>query len=173
MLIHPRAANRRRAGFTLVELLVAVAVLAVGAALAAPDLVRLMAKNRMRNLADGMLGGLQYARAEAIRRNAAVSFALSSDRNSWTVSQVTPATTLQSRVGGDAGTGGVTITPDTVAASVTFLPTGVLQAGTQMRRITVTSAIAASDERRIDIHGGGLLRMCDPAVTVAGDPRRC
>jgi type IV fimbrial biogenesis protein FimT len=42
-----------------------------------------------------------------------------------------------------------------------------------MSQVTVSSLVGASDTRRIDIYGGGLIRMCDPAVSAADDPRRC
>lgn len=161
------AASRRCRGLTLVELLVCVAIIALGATLAAPDISAMVANYKVRGAAENLLNGLGYARSEAIRRNSPVTFSLAP--TGWAVAQVSPATTLQSYAGSDT----VTVTSDSAATSVTFLPTGLLQAGTQLRQLTVASTVAAADSRRINLFGGGLIRMCDPGVTAAGDPRRC
>jgi type IV fimbrial biogenesis protein FimT len=56
---------------------------------------------------------------------------------------------------------------------VTFLPTGLVQTGTPLTQATVTSSVSSTDSRRINIYGGGLIRMCDPGISTANDPRRC
>lgn len=154
-------------GLTLVELLVAIAIVAIGATLAAPDIATMVANYKVRGAAENLLNGLGYARGEAIRRNAPVRFSLAP--TGWAVAQVSPATTLQSYASSDA----VTVTSDNAATSVTFLPTGLVQAGTQLRQLTVASAVDPAGTRRINIFGGGLIRMCDPGVAAAGDPRSC
>lgn len=154
-------------GLTLIELLVAVAIIALSATLAAPDIATMVASYKVRTAAEGLLNGLNYARAEAIRRNSAVSFALAP--GGWSVAQVSPATSLQTHTSSDA----VAVTSDNAAGSVTFLPTGMVQAGSQLRQLTVASAVDAADTRRINVFGGGLIRMCDPGVTAAADPRSC
>lgn len=154
-------------GLTLVELLVSIAVVAVSATLVAPDIAAMVANYRVRSAAESLLNGINFARSEAIRRNSPVRFALTT--SGWTVEQVSPGSTLQSFVSSDA----VTVTPAGPATAVTFLPTGLVQAGAQLRQLAVTSAVDAADTRRIDIFGGGLIRMCDPRVAAAGDPRSC
>jgi type IV fimbrial biogenesis protein FimT len=57
---------------------------------------------------------------------------------------------------------------------VTFTATGFVDgSGIRMSQIDLASSTANTETRRIDIFGGGLIRVCDPAVTAAGDPRRC
>ena len=74
---HPSAAPRSRGtGFTLIELMVVVTVMAVSATLAAPGFSQLIANYRVRSGAAGIINGLNYARSEAVRRNSAVSFGL-------------------------------------------------------------------------------------------------
>jgi type IV fimbrial biogenesis protein FimT len=163
-----KGTRRAVRGLTLVELMVVLAVVAVGAMLAAPGLASVSANYRVRSTAESILAGLNFARTEAVRRNTAVSFSLTS--NGWSVAQVSPSETLQARA---APAGGVTVTPDGTAQSVTFLATGLTATGTQLRQVTVASSLAGADTRQISIFGGGLIRMCDPAVTTAGDPRRC
>lgn len=150
------------------ELLVAVAVLAIGASLAAPTIAGVLAARKVQVAAEGILGGLRLARSEAMRRNAPVRFTLLPD--GWKLALVASGASLQSyrsshwtglhfvRAGGD---------------SVTFMPGGTLQASTHLSRVTVASGAAPTHARQVDIFGGGLMRMCDPAVAIPADPRRC
>lgn len=158
-------------GLTLVELMVVLAVIAVGATLAAPGMAQIVANWRVRAAAESIVSGLNFARVEALRRNTPVSFTLAPGSSGWVVRQVASGATLLARSDNDSP--GTTIVSANSALSVTFLPNGLLQSGTRMSQLTVSSRVNASDTRRIDLYGGGLVRVCDPAVTGAGDPRRC
>ncbi len=59
-------------GFTLVELIVAMAVLGILAAMAAPSFTYLLNSNRLTSNANELLTTLQSARMEAVRRNTRV-----------------------------------------------------------------------------------------------------
>lgn len=167
-----RCRARRSGGFTLVELMITVAVLAVGLALAAPNLTSLIANYRLHSAAEGVINGLNYARAEAVRRNSPVSFTLDAGGSGWAVAQVAPATTLQARANGESAR--ITTASTTASLAVIFTPTGFVDTtGVRLSQINVSSSVAGTETRRIDIFGGGLIRMCDPAVATAGDPRRC
>lgn len=166
------AAHRAGRGFSLIELMVTVAVLAVGLALAAPSLSTQIANYRLRSAAEGVLNGLNYARAEAVRRNSNVSFTLDAGGAGWTVAQVSPATTLQTRANGESP--GVTAASTTSSLSVTFTPTGLVNtSGTRLSQVNFSTSVTGAETRRIDIFGGGLIRVCNVAITTAGDPRRC
>lgn len=85
-----RLGARQRRGFTLIELMVAVGVVAILAAIAAPSMVGLINANRLAGLTDEMTASLQLARSEAVRRSAPVTVCNSddgstcSDSTSWT-----------------------------------------------------------------------------------------
>lgn len=59
---------KKSAGFTLIEILVAVAVLAVLLGLAAPSFVDMVHRNRAATSANDVMAALQIARSEAVRQ---------------------------------------------------------------------------------------------------------
>lgn len=71
MMSRPQAA--RAAGFTLIELMVVVAVVAVLLTIAAPSFKRFIDTQRLRSINAALITDLQYARAEAATRNIPVS----------------------------------------------------------------------------------------------------
>jgi len=66
----------RRRGFTLVELLVGLAVVALLALLGAPAMGTYLQNSKLANAAASYYSGIQTARAEAIRRNVETQFVL-------------------------------------------------------------------------------------------------
>jgi type IV fimbrial biogenesis protein FimT len=75
-----RAAKAR--GFSLVELMVAIAVLAISIGLATPSFTLLVNSNRLTSHSNELVASIQLARSEAIRRNARVAVCGSSDGSS-------------------------------------------------------------------------------------------
>lgn len=65
--------NHQR-GFTIVELLVALTIVAILAAVAAPSFTSVVNNNRLAAQSNELLSAIQYARTEAIRTNARVTF---------------------------------------------------------------------------------------------------
>src|SRR5436190_23104803 len=63
---------RRTRGFTAVEILMALAVLGILAALAAPSFRDFANEQRLSSAVGGLAADLQFARTEAIKRNARV-----------------------------------------------------------------------------------------------------
>jgi len=68
-----KAPSRRSGGFTLIELMVTVAIAAIVLALAAPAFTDLIARNRMTAAVNTFVTNLQLARSEAVKRGSAVS----------------------------------------------------------------------------------------------------
>lgn len=132
-----RGMHRQISGFTLIEMIVTLAVLSILLALAAPSFQAMVANAQLRSTAESVMAGLQLARAEALRRNTNVSFwmvnslsagcASSATSTSWVVSldalngscNATPALNLAPRIvqvrsGTEVG-GGVTVSASSAA----------------------------------------------------------
>lgn len=72
--------NRNLAGgFTLVELLVVIALVAIILALAAPSFTATLARKRLEGVASELATDMHYARSEAAQRNAAVGIVFGTD----------------------------------------------------------------------------------------------
>ena len=75
-LMRARACDK---GFTLIELLVALAVLALFLGLGVPSFANVLAKYKATDHAQNLFIGLQYARAEAVKRGHTVTICGSND----------------------------------------------------------------------------------------------
>ena len=73
-----RLAGRTQSGFTLVELMVAIAVLAILASIATPSFQGIVAENRATSAANELLATLQFARSAAIAQSRQVTVCPSS-----------------------------------------------------------------------------------------------
>ncbi len=76
------AAGVAAGGFTLIELMVTIAVAAIMLSIAAPGMTRLIGSNRIQTEASGFVADMQYARTEAIRRGYNVTVCPSSNGTS-------------------------------------------------------------------------------------------
>lgn len=72
----------RHAGFTLVELMVTVAIIAIAAGIAAPNLASLIANYRLTTSANTTLAAITMARAEAFKRGKRIIVCTSSNASS-------------------------------------------------------------------------------------------
>lgn len=176
--------SRRQGGFTLVELMVVVAVLAALMSVGAPSFMEWIQNSRIRSAAESLQNGLQIARAEAVRRNTNVEFVLQGTNGGWTVRLQQGATFVQ----GSTAEGGVKVIVASIpAGSTTFTYNGLGRLSSSgnaddtepLERLNVDlpASILSGDKTRdlsILIGPDGLIRMCDPDPNVnANDPRRC
>ena len=69
-----QAMKNRQPGFTVVELLVAIAIVGILAAIAAPSFIGVVNTSRLASNANELLSIIQYARSEAVRSNSRVIF---------------------------------------------------------------------------------------------------
>lgn len=69
----------RECGFTLVELMVTLAVLAILLVVAVPNLTVFIQNSRLASQTSGLVGDLNFARSEAVKRGSPVSLCASAD----------------------------------------------------------------------------------------------
>ena len=80
-------------GFTLIELMVALALFALLLALAAPMYVTFLASSQVRNAADAMLSGVVQAQNAAIKGNTQVQLIVA-PATGWQIAYVNPDTSV-------------------------------------------------------------------------------
>lgn len=185
-------------GASLVELVVALAVGALLVVMAAPNYREWIQNSQIRTLAEGIQGGLQLARAEAVRRNAAVRFqftdtltnscSVSASGNNWVISLADPtgkcATAPSDTVdpyiiqSGYAGEGSANTVVAAGQARITFNGWGRPTSGVSIDISNPTggTCVAASGKMRclrVTVSADGQVRLCDPAVSAATDPYVC
>jgi type IV fimbrial biogenesis protein FimT len=166
-------------GFSLIELLIGLALIGILLVMAVPAYQFWIQNVQIRNAAEGVLNGLQLARAEAVRRNALVQLIFTTATGSgWTISTVVGGTEIQARSANEGSESAlVTITP-LGADRITFNGMGWLATNNNgsptITRIDVASTMVGTEIRalRVTVGAGGVMKMCDPAVA-AGDPRAC
>jgi type IV fimbrial biogenesis protein FimT len=186
-------------GFSIVELMITLAVLGMLAMIALPNMGTWIQNTQIRTAAEGAYAGLTLARAEALKRNTTVRFQLTNDltntcslnstgRN-WVVSladptancDVDPSETVAPQIvqkrAGSEGSPNVEVAGD---GSFVFF-NGIGRAGVgSMTTIDFTSTANGACKTpggtepmrclRITISPGGQVRLCDPAVSAATDP---
>lgn len=170
-------------GFSLIELIIAIAIISLVSAIAMPSYATWIKNSRVRTAAESIQNGLQTARAEAVKRNASIQFSLSANSN-WSIGCVTTSSncpdTILSRLASEGATGGVTITlsPDGTAfpARATFSNLGLLDNSTSPAPFNQVDISFSGADRplRVTLGVGGNTRVCDPFPSLsATDPRRC
>ena len=77
--------TRVQAGFSLVELMVVIAVIAIFAGIATPSFRDMIASQRLNSASSALNESLWLARSEAIKRNTVVSFEFNDIAEGWSV----------------------------------------------------------------------------------------
>lgn len=189
-------------GFTLIELMVALAIFGLLLMLAGPQYALFMANHQIRNAADAMLNGVQQAQTTAIQRNAHVCLIVtpraadSDPPGSWKIVEDSadcpevpapdpaPSNPIQSYKAQDGA-------PNTLIAPVPGDATTLVFDGfgrindkladgtdyTPMTCIKLTHSLSGSHPLSVAISSTAVgvgTKLCDPDPSLpAGDPMRC
>lgn len=191
--------RRSQSGVTLIELLIGMAVIAIALNFALPSYATWIQNLQIRNAAQSILNGLQLARAEALRRNTFVQFALTDATGlaSWSVRADDPSVAglaytlaVQARSAQEGSSNAriatTTAGPQTGAttaaalaagsglgAAVDFNALGRVTGATPVTRIDVFNPSYTGSRRLVIlVSAGGQVRMCDPALG-GTNPQRC
>jgi|SRR5882672_7064675 len=191
-MLNPRTAQR---GFTIIEVMISLTVLAVLITLGAPGFADWIQAQRLRTSAEAITNGMQVARGEAIRQNLAVSLGIEPPSTAWTAcpatvspcDSTTPSGSFIQNKSAQEGSGSTSVSAVPAGAIlVTFSPLGnVIDNPDGTARLTQVD-VTPPDPTLCSANGGttrclrvvvspaGSIRMCDPTPTiVAPDPRVC
>lgn len=184
------------AGFTLIEVLVGLAILGVLLALGLPAFSTAMVNSKIRASASSFHAAAQFARTEAIRRNSVVELILTTDAptvmNEDTVNVAltgpnwmvrapgAPAGSrfLQGKSANEGGASGSVVVTGNVS-QLAFDGLGASTAGAATFSFTSTTggacASASGPVRCLDVRvsASGQTQLCDPAITAVSDSRAC
>jgi type IV fimbrial biogenesis protein FimT len=177
-------------GFTILELMVGLAIAALLVTLGMPSFTTFLRNSEIRSTAESISNGLRVARTEATRLNTRVSFTLVGGGNpGWAINQLDSTATLieppiQQYAKLEAGKSAQAVITPANAVAVTF---------NELGRVVRPSPIATPNLQQIDV--GSLvageartlriyvddpprgMRMCDPdpaiAALVPPDARAC
>lgn len=155
-----RRVARTSGGFTLVEAMIAIVVLAILASLAAPSFKELLAAQRIRLTASDLYSSLLMARSEAMKRNVTATVTATGGdwQNGWTVAA--SGTTLQTQ----AVPANVTVTGDVTPLSYAYTGRPLAGVGATFK-IYESGATAAA--RCISLSLSGMPQL---KVDTDGDP---
>ena len=167
-------------GFTLIEMMIALVIIALLALLAAPMYGEMIANTEIRNASENILMGLRTAQGEAIRLNAPAKFVLDTSTG-WQVLVTDPDTNDFAAdpwrsYSFTEGAKRTTITA-TGGTEVTFNGLGqIIHQDTAISQVDITtSAISNPHNLRILVGTKAVaagMKMCDPSYA-STDPVGC
>lgn len=164
-------APSRQRGFTLVELLVAVAIAAILLAVGVPSFRSTIASNRLSSTTNELVGTLAQARSEAIRRGVRVTVCMSANgtacatTGNWEQGWISFVDTTRSGTSAALDTGEVILSVAQLDPSST-----VIKGSTDVAQYVSFSSDGTA-RKMLGTEGGGALRICEPSSALTNDNR--
>jgi type IV fimbrial biogenesis protein FimT len=192
-MVRTHSLLRSPSGFTLLEIMIVVAIMGVLLAAGMPSLGAYMNNSKIQASAQSLLSGFQQARAEAVRRNLNVVITLTSDSidqttptasttgKNWIITAPSPTIPTESIVvsAKSSSEGSAEkITVNGGVGTITFNSLGGTNLGLPATfAFGLDGKTCGGDVRCLNVivTPGGRTQICDPAVpsTALGDSRRC
>jgi len=142
--------SNRAAGFTLIEMLVTLTVVAILAAVAVPGFRNLIAQSEIRQAATSLSVALNRARSEATKRSTTIRVIKKGSgwATGWEVKD--PSDAIIAEQGAVSG-----VTFDSAPNSVVYLSTGRVQGAPADYRFTLTSKKKSDVQRCVSVDASG------------------
>jgi type IV fimbrial biogenesis protein FimT len=168
-------------GFTLIELIVTMAVAGVLAAIALPAFSNFLQNDRDIGQINSLVASLNYARSEAVKRDAPVTVCPSTDTltcsggsnwyGGWVVVDSTPGDPPLQSVPALAGSN--TITPAGSTTGITFLSSGLVTPSA-LTSFTVCDPRGAAYALEVEVNSTGRVASSQTkGQSVSGNPLAC
>jgi type IV fimbrial biogenesis protein FimT len=164
--------NRTQTGFTLVELLIALAIGAILMSMALPNYRDFIMNNRMITSTNDFVTTLAMARSEAVKRGEGVTICSSNDmatctasawNEGWIVMVTSSSELLRVHEPLDSA---ISLTNTAANTSIEYRPTGFLNGGTA-NSFNLCDSRTGETGRQIDISGTGRPTNITPHPTCA------
>lgn len=162
-------AARNAAGFTLIELAVTIAVLAILLAIASPSFETLINQNRLGAASNQVIATLQTARVEAIRQNRKVMICDSADGAQCRCCERRWGGLLLAQPEGESGSRSLAFTP--FKAPVEFMPGAAFNRTSWELRIAYRADGRPASGAAPSLSGPITLRVCIPTTRPANNIR--
>lgn len=184
-----RGAATEPRGFTLIEVLVVVAIIAILLSVAAPNLVAFQRNSELRSTASGFLAAVQAARVEAMKRGVD-TYMIPADSSSWASGWIVFADTnldqalnaatdtvimqtgaIASRTAVVTGQANASAFADGSSSYIRFNGGGFSMAKDNTFRSGAIefSVTGSTEKRRVVLNNVGRARLCDPAKDTSAD----
>ena len=162
------------AGFTLIELMIAMAIAAFLITAGLPSFNEFMRNSEIRSTTESIVNGLRLARSEAANRNQPVRFTLAGGGSpSWSIKQLSDNSVIQTYSKQEGGVNTTVAAQPAGAVAVTFNGVGRISpaalGGTpNIQQLDISSLLpAGSRPMRIYVDDGHGVRACDPSPELA------
>lgn len=152
-----RIGRNPQSGFTLIEVMVVIAIVGIFITIAAPSFTSFINTMRIKSASFDLVNDLNLARSEAIKRNADITVKIRKDatvwRDGWQI-DFDPATAVPLREREAVG-GAVTITPNPDTDTITFKGNGRPTAAVNF---SLTSTLTGVTPRCVRLTASGAAR---------------
>jgi len=176
--------KNRVAGVSLIEILIAFAIMGILVALGVPQFTAMIQRSNVKSAVEFYGEGMRYARSMAIQRNVVARFLLD-DNNGWTVAWCQPTSNApcneaakwtddRSRSGNALGDLKITTCPGDVK-EIDFSALGwvTAQGVVPMAALRIDSPNIEVRSAQLQINLSGTVSQCDPTITSSADSRYC
>ena len=158
MLGQYRFSRRGRGkGFSMIELMITLSVLAILVAVGVPSFQGMIARNRIATATNEIVSGMYAARSEAIRQNASIRFCINPNTGAWRVADLAGTDIRVGEINASVGVVPAGLDTASVAdnACVRFKADGLSYGTTNLISAgTVTLSLAGADDRTVNVSVG-------------------